>query len=374
MEAAEHFNRGQMPVAMTGELANIIELSPPGATEGIFESSATRPNPVIDRDPLETDRTRHGRTKLEVFTLENGRHYEVVTGRPRHQRSDIPVLIGTALGTSVRGHNWHTMLAMMDLGYPVVMVGPEGGHARWPKSPGSLRQFARNLFSIRLLETAKNYHEILNETDGDDFYRTGAVVKTGESRAACLTMPYIALSSRYDREAVFSDAISPCFPIPKPIELNQTALGRLREVGAQVGSIAKESAHIDLDKFLHYPKTINPNPHFLMHMVATVPTLVSGKAGELARSIPKDARIHNTHFVDDPWAFPDGWVEVFKDHPFVTHDHQPGDHGAIVKVETQQKRNTRFRDLRDELEANNQDPNRVDWHNVYLGQTAIKAA
>jgi hypothetical protein len=374
MEAAPHFNRDNLPAAMVGKLADVIELTPPEATEGIFESSATRPNPVVHRELIDSDKTKHGQTQVEIFTMENGRHLEVVTATPRKQRSDIAILNGTALGTSIRGHNWHTMLNMMDLGFPVVMIGPEGGHPRWPKTPSELQQFAKNLGSISLLETSRNYHEILNVTDAAEIYTSGEIIKTGESRAACITMPFNALAGRYDRQVVFSDAISPCFPVPKPIQLNHEAIDRLKDVGTQVGSIARHATHIDFDKFVHYPKTLNLNPHFLMHMVASVPTLVSGKAGELVDHIPRDARIHNTHFDNDPWAFPDGWEAVFSNHPFVTHDRQPGDHGAIVKAETQKKRISRLRNLRDELEANNQDPSNVDWHNVYLGKFAVAAA
>jgi hypothetical protein len=371
MEAAPHFNRGPQPVAMTGTLADVIELTPQLA-EGIFESSVTGPNPVTGRELIEADQTKRGSTFVEVFTMENGRHYEVVTGIPKHQRMDIAVLNGTALGTSIRGHNWHTMLNLMDLGYPVLMVGPEGGHPRLPKTIKQLQAFCKNLTSIRLLETARNYHEILNEVESDELFLPKTILSTGESRAACITSPFVALSARHQREAVYSDAISPCFPVPKPIKLDGEAVGRIVDIGTQVGSIALNSARIDIQKVRHYPRTLNLHPHFLSYMVATVPTLVSGKAGEMARHIPLDARIHNTHFDSDPWAFPDEWVKVFKNHPYVTHDRQPGDHGAIVKPETQAKRLGRFRNLRDELEANGQDPSKINWHNVYLGQDAAE--
>jgi hypothetical protein len=374
MEAAEHFNRGQRPAEMPGIDQGLADLITLPSSEGFFEPSEhDRRNPVVDQEVIETNKSRYGKTQVEIFTLENGRHYEVVTGIPRRQRSDIAVFIGTALGTSIRGHNWHTMNDMLELGYPTVLVGPEGGHARWPVTPAGWRQFAHNLFSIRLEETAENMHEILQVTDGYGAYTPGKVIKTGESRDAGITMGFNARAHKFDRSVIYSDAIAPCFPTPKPITISKDSLGRLKEIGTQVGSLARESTNLDIRRALHYPRTINPNPHFLLHMVATVPTLISGNAGKLAREIDRGARIHNTHFTEDPWAFPAGWVELFADHPFVEHDHRPGDHGAIVREDTQQSRVERFQNLLEELEANHQDEEEVNWHNVYLGRLAVVA-
>jgi hypothetical protein len=57
------------------------------------------------------------------------------------------------------------------------------------------------------------------------------------------------------------------------------------------------------------------------------------------------------------------------------HDIRPGDHGAIVRPDTQRDRHIRFSNLREELEANHQRPELVDWEHVYMGgQLAVAAA
>jgi hypothetical protein len=366
MAIAEKF-QGEPPAGLTDKveyLSSVIPLPP------IEEDLLGLPrNPVVSREPRESQHTRRGTTNLEIFTLENGRHYEVVTATPNRQRSEIGVLIGTALGTSIRGHNWHTMNDMMELGYPVVLVGPEGGHAKWPSNPAGLRRFVHNLLSIDLGETAGNMHEILEEVDEDDLYTAGHIIKVGESRDAGVAMGFNARAEQFDRKVVYTDAIAPCFPQPKPLAANAELVLRASEIATQIGSLGKNSPLTNLRRLAHYPKTINLNPHFLLHVAATVPTLVSGAAGHLAKQISPDAKIHNTHFEQDPWSDPDGWDEIFGDnYPYVVNDRRPGDHGAIAKEETQENRLLRLRGLLEELEVSRHDIDRITWQNVHMGE------
>lgn len=176
------------------------------ASDGQPSDGITR-NYVADRKPGTTASSKHGHTNLEIYTMENGRQYEVVSGEPREQQSDVPVVFTTALGTSVRGHNWHTMYKVMDLGYPVVLVGPEGGHANWPKSPAGLKRFLANLGSISIEETAANMHEILDDTDESGLYAPGDFIAIGESRASAAGMGLAALATR--RQMIYGDFIAP---------------------------------------------------------------------------------------------------------------------------------------------------------------------
>jgi hypothetical protein len=146
------------------QIADVIQLNPSHAEEGFLEGSVLERNPVMKSETKQEMHSRHGDSLLQLVTLENGRKYEVVLSEPMEQRSDFPVVFTTALGTSVRGHNWHTMHQMMDLGYPVVLIGPEGGHPHVPKTPRSWQRFMKNLMNISLEETASNMHEILEFT------------------------------------------------------------------------------------------------------------------------------------------------------------------------------------------------------------------
>lgn len=367
MEAAQIHESGP-----PNGLADILPFNPSQAEEGFFEPSR---NPVVDRELREVDSTRRGDTHLEIFTLENGRHYEVVTGTPKRQRSDIGVVIGTALGTSIRGHNWHTLNSMMELGFPTTLVGPEGGHARIPKSPTGIKRFVQHLVSIGLRETSSNMHEILDETDMDGLREPQKIIKVGESRAAGIALGLNAQAGQFDREIVYTDAIAPCFPAANPIRPSIGLGIRASQLVTQVGSLGRNSPLTHVRRMTHYPKTVNLNPYFLMHVAATIPTLVSGTAGELARDISPDAKIHHTHFEDDPWSDPDHWEEIFnEDYPYVVHDRRPGDHGAIVREENQQARLVRLRGLRDELEAGHHDISRIDWRNVHTAGRLAEAA
>jgi hypothetical protein len=334
-------------------------------------------NPVVGREEVEQGSFRQGTTELEIFTLENGRPYEVVRGTPKNQRSDIGIFIGTALGTSIRGHNWHTMLQMMDEGYPVTLIGAEGGHEHWPRNPAATKQFLHNLLHISIGETAANMHEILNELDQDPnpIAKKGVSIKSGESRDAAVGIGFNALAPVYDRQVVYSDLIAACFPHAKRLKIHPSLIPRAVQLGAQVGSLFINAVPMHPKRAWHYVRTVNPNPHFMAHVAATIPTLVSGQAGSLARQVDSEAMVHMTHFEDDPWTDIPGWLEEFGDHPHVVHEIQPGDHGAIVRPDTQRNRHVRFRSLREELEANHQRPERVDWEHVYMsGQLAVAAA
>lgn len=343
---------------------NLLELG----TEA-FTTSEKR-NYVIDRQPLNNGRpevSRFGKAYPELVTLENGRHYEVVNGVPKHPRTDIPVFIGTALGTSIYGHNWHTMLDMMELGYPVVLVGPEGGRLKVPRTPKELRRATQNLACISIKETANNMLEILDDNEQKELYAPGKIVKTGESRDAAVAMGVNAQAKNFGIQVVYTDAIAVPFPTPKPLELNLELPKRALEIGEQVMSLALQSSQIRVRRLRHYPRTLNLNPYFLLHVVATVPTLVGGATGKLAKEIPRSRKMHLTHFESDPWSDPEEYAKIFKSYPHVVQDVLPGDHGGIMRESVQQARVDRMRRLREELESHHDHTRGIDWNYVHFG-------
>ncbi len=336
------------------------------------------PNPVVDRELVKVSEFPQGTTIEEVVTLANGRHYEAVSGVPAEKRTDVKVVEGTALGTSIHGHNFYNLLQVMDEGFEGTLIGPEGGHAKWLAALKDPVGFAKNLASISIWETAGNMHEILNALEESPPDERQPVVKLGESRDAAIAFGFAARADEFDREVIFTDAIAACFAEGKPLTLSPNLIPRAGEVFGQIGSLAWHSARMNLAhprRALHYARTVNPNPYFLLHVAATVPTLVSGQAGELARRVDADARMYLTHFTGDPWAEPPDWLELFKDHELITHDERPGDHGGIAKAETQRDRRARVGRLGHELATNRDDIERIDWERVYTGgQLAVAAA
>ncbi|GAC1498558.1 MAG: hypothetical protein NVS1B10_00500 [Candidatus Saccharimonadales bacterium] len=375
--------RGEQPVQQTGTIEDsLASIHPirPDVQDGFFniedqenKLKAVDRNPVVNQELLQIKKTRHGTTSLNLVTMENGRHYEVVTGEPKTEQSIYPVVFTTALGTSIRGHNWHTMHRMMDLGYPTVLIGPEGGHAKWPRSKDSLKRFMHNLAHISLEETSRNMHEIIDFKDTEDLYEPGKTFNIGESRGAMAGLIYNAVAKQYDRVPIYSDHTAPCFP---------NGLSQLTEHLVLPGQLVTQTnlfgnlpLKVHPRRALSYPRTINPNPHYLMHMVANVPTLLKGSTGRFARTIDTNAVIHNTIFDDDAWSDGDEWDRIFADHPNVVNDHRPGTHMAIAREDTLDARLDRMRVLRDEMSSNHFRPEKVNWLNVHNGgRLAVAAA
>jgi hypothetical protein len=327
-------------------------------------------NFVMDVRPLNRKRAnifRHGRTFSELYTLEDDRQYVVITGIPHKQLTDVPIVEGTALGTSVHGHNTHTMLDFMELGFPVMLIGPEGGNTRIPRNPKRFKKYCQNMARISIRETADNIHEILDYADVEGPLSTQTVIKTGESRDAAIGMGFNANAGKFERDVLYSDLIAPPFPYPKPIEYKNPKMSyrRLKEVADQISSLAVHSlTEVDLPLLRHYSRTLDPNPLFLLHVVMTVGTLVNGTAGKLAAKIPKDAKMHNLHFSEDPWTDIDGWEERFRGHRLVQNEVQPGDHGAILRKSTQEARLLRLDALLEEMLIKGNKVNKYAWKGI----------
>lgn len=352
--------------------------NPPEIQEGFFEpiepiTNSEDRNPVVDKKHLSSITNRHGIVTVDVLRLKNGREYEVVTGQPRAQRSDVPLVSGTALGTSIRGHNWHNLYQGMDLGFPSVLIGPEGGHSNWPRSLPAAKQAVKNLVTIRLEETAENVHEILDWTDLLGFYEPGMIADTGESRRAMVAMGVRARAAYFGRHVIYSDVTAPCFPIARKEITRRTSLPyeTIRQTSLR--------GHLPLKmhprRLMHYPATLNLNPHFLLHVAGTIPTLLGGSAGTLAREIPQDANMHLTLFEDDTWSVPQVWDEIFASHSQVITTRRPGNHMAITDDRTYNERTARLAGLRDELAAAHNNPKGINWANVHMaGDLALRHA
>lgn len=373
MEAAHSFtSEAHLPPEVVETRPATIEAAfdtyGPALSSGGYE-----PNPVEDVTLIKETSTKHGRMAVELVEMHNGRHYQVVTGEPREQHVDVPVVFTTALGTGTNGHNKYTMDQLLDAGYPVVMIGPEGGHTSWPRSKESLQRFVRNLLTIRLSETAENMHSILNVVDAKDTYTPKRAINIGESRGAMAGMGFKSRSDRFNREVLYSDLTAATFPQPtRGGTAHLALLNTLLPNSMVLGNISVADAIKHPRRLL---SSLDPNPHFLLHALATIPTLIQGDSGKLAREIDRDAKIHNTFFVNDAWCPAEGWQELFEDYPYVVNTLAPGNHMAIVQKKTQIARMRRLTGLRDELVANNERTDQIDWERVHMaGHLAVAQA
>jgi hypothetical protein len=381
MALMDHFDRVYKPAQMAGQevdsnLADIIPIDPSAQQEGFFDpTSKLKANQVVDYDVKAPLDLPFADAKVGLVTMHNGRKYEVVDAILDEPRSDKHVIVGTALGTSIHGHNWNTWLKMVGLEFGrVTLIGPEGGHAELPRTPAQVARFLHNLASISVRESAANAHEIVRYQQNKVGQQERELIQVGESRFAGIGIGINALASRFGHKIIYSDQIAPPFPTPKPLKPNRELAGRALEVCTQVASLGWHARSMSLAKARHYSRTVNPNPYFISHVVATVPTLVSGQVGRLAQSVPEDTRMYVTHFESDPWTNIEAWNGILSSFPNVVEDVREGDHGAIVKPENQLNRYLRLQSLRDELERVGGDSSRVNWNTVYMGGRLAVAA
>lgn len=328
------------------------------------EPEKTHPAELITSQLLYKTDTDYGQTHTELYTTPNGRHYEVVIGEPDNQRSDIAVGYTTPWFTGIGDrHNKHTMQNLLKLGYPAVMIGPEGGHAEWPRTPAAFKRFVQQLGSISLDETATNMHQILDATDGKGLYRPGHIISTGESRGAMAGYGVNAKANNFNRNVVYSDYSSPCFAqSPRLRNVPEHIPSPLAEITTTANLLGK----VSLKRFV----AIKPGPHYLLHALATIPTLLSGQAGELAKQIPRDNKIHNALLAQDRMGQNEIWKIIFADYPFVVNTVYHGGHMGSVSDDVLRGRRERLGNLRDELTEHHGNIQQINWGAVHmLGQT-----
>ncbi|MDL2363150.1 MAG: hypothetical protein QFB86_02065, partial [Patescibacteria group bacterium] len=339
MEASPHFSAPKPTEPVDSEFARLYEFPTPPPTAEVFH------NPVVSQKSQEIVRSKHGITALSLFKMENGRQYEVVQATPKNMRSEIPVVFTTALGTSIHGHNWHTMFHMMDIGYPVVLIGPEGGAMEIPRSPKAAKILVSNLLNISLDEKAANMHNILDETDKNGFYVPGKFAGIGESQGDMTLLHLMKQANSYGRDAIYGDGTAACFPVARK-NIHQH-LSLLPETIAQASILGKISVHMSLKRAIELPRTINPNPYFWAHAAAAIPTLMSGSAGRAARELEPTTKMNQTFFAGDSWCHVKEWLRIFnkEDFPDVNVDVLPGNHMTIAHQKTLDARDVRMRGL-----------------------------
>ncbi len=304
-----------------------------------------------------------GQVYTDGAVMSDGHSYAVVRGQPNRPRADLSLAMTSAWLTSPRGHNRHTVEHFMRLGIPITLIGAEGSYH--PKVELSKDAVAR-LSKISLATSAHNFHEILTAADDEVPAMTGHsdIVLLGESRGAMVGMGIVAFADYHKRNVVYSDLTAPCFP-------TKFSLSEAPEMSKQLLSeplqLVKIVGGLTLRTLIHYPPTIDPHPTASANNLATLPTLLSGQAGQLGSHIPKLHNMHVTLFSNDIVSNPEGWRQIFAGHPNIRVIGIDGAHLTIAHPSTLSHIESRIFSLIDEVnKQGTTNPMELDFSDIHL--------
>lgn len=334
---------------------------------------------VVDRrdykEPLEV---RQGHLTFESYLMSDNFHHHVMTGIPRYQRTGIPIDMGTAWWTHLEGHNMHTALRFMEMGFPVRLVGSERINLPRIITPWNFMEIARQLAKIELARSAHNKLQILHINDLANPYTITPNVSLsyGESRDAMIHpgeqfLATTAIEEAQRRQYVYSEDVDPACsdpleiapPTPEQIERLIAELRAAKHVGWRI-------FRSPLRK--HYKHTLDFSLNSLFPQFATAPTLFSGQAGELARLAPDTPRSINA-FVMSAGLTGDGFESKYEGKENTHFFNLDGAHLNIPDILEFVVPSLTV--IRDHLVKHSDDPRGIDFEQVWAAKTeAINAA
>ncbi len=311
-----------------------FDLSPPGGeipivhrrplSEGVFCNEETTPEHSLPAirfvQPKPDEEYKPGTVKRELAFMDDGTVYPVLTGTPKHQRSDTAVVFTTAWLTSTKGHNMRTMLRMMQLGYPAILIGPEG---EVTNRDLSFKSRAESAFRTTIFKTAADVSDITYSKLKDMDVRDNGVIGIGESRGAMVGMGI--------RGLVYGDFTAPCFKrAPTPREL----IGVATQLGKEGVTLGKLAIQLFGPSLRHYPATLHKKPEYYLKELFKIPMLMSGQAGRLAVASNLEAPMHVRIFAGDGWSQAEEWRQLFAPRPHVHLETAEGNHLDIANPAT----------------------------------------
>jgi len=341
------------PLVGTPEYQGVGLATPlsPRFNEGIFVPGRFNSEIIEARQVKPTTQYYEGQITTEEITMSDGSVHEVKNGHPANQQTEVAVIATTALFTRIRGLNKRMMLNLMTHGLPVTFVSAE-------------RQFDE-------LELARSAHNLLQiadyEAETRGYHRT-AFSYSGISRAAMVGMGVVAMAPAHGKTVVYGDMIVPCYPqkidLLKPFEYAQQPF---REVVTLLRSLGE----LPIKHLLRYPKTVDLSHAGIHSALRSIPTLVSGQAGEMAAYIDKKTPMFIQTFKEDFMSQGHKWVELFSDHPHAVVDAgEHGGHSGCASQDTFAGWLQRFVNLADELVRVQDNPIEVDHARVHLPPTS----
>ncbi len=204
----------------------------------------------------------YGPAVKDIYSMNNGLYYEIITSIPTRPTTNIPVDMTTAWGTSakVKSHNGRSLGVFVEAGMPGRLYGPP--KIRLPKDlPSRLAAIPEAFLvasNVSMDQDIAAYALIANDSDELNKYsiESGISFRYGESRGIMEGLGSVAVDRLYGRETVWLEGVDPC--VPK--ELNIPELLRdpksIGEIFATITSLRKILTEA---RRLKYIDTLDPS-------------------------------------------------------------------------------------------------------------------
>ncbi|MDQ3158882.1 MAG: hypothetical protein M3P98_01975 [bacterium] len=313
-----------------------IETTHPQINEGVFMPQLVD-LPVFDNEVADSTIARapefdqtSGKAWYKKVTMNTGTRYSVVVGQPNKPMSDVAFLFTTALGTRIEDtYNLGIVRDMMEIGIPVIGVGPEENH------------------SISIAETAHNMHAIADETDALAFYSPHKLFGGGDSRGAMTMNGVMAMAEKKDREVVDAYLVDPCLAMP----INYTSLKEQRHYArssvVEVYSFARQIRNMSMTERLEHIRRLKFSPGIIGR---TALPLRSGQAGELAMQMDEEQKAHVVLFLGSIANQYKTWDKIYEKFPNITTSLLKGSHVSLLRKDVRHARQDYMADARDRLD------------------------
>ncbi len=258
---------------------------------------------------------------------EDTSRYTVLVATPNQKTTEIPVVFTTALGTQAEDqYNLDLMREYLDLGMPVVLIGPEENT------------------SIPLTLTAQHMHDIFEHYGKFGLYDPTNARVTGDSRGAMIGQLFAAYAVRRGIDIVDGCVVDPCLARQIQYTSPQEVLEYLPYLTVEGYSFARQIWRIGLKKGLEHARRLRLSPGIT---VRTGLPLLSGDAGEFALYMHREQRLLSMLFLASVVNQHKDWIEIYNQFPFITHDLIKGSHLSLLRPDVWEARKNYLADSRD---------------------------
>jgi hypothetical protein len=277
--------------------------------------------------------------------------YQVMRCLADNPRSDVWIVKDTAWTTQVTGLNTDVARKLMNVGFNVLIKGPEINS------------------SLPLSQSAFNTHLVLNAYADKGDLKADQIAVEGYSRGSMIAFGTNAFATAFGREVLYSNLTDPCVALPVKVlppdlETIKKAVTLPRDIALLGIAVATGLAHPVRGR--HLARTIDPSLAGLQQFIRTGKPLMNGEAGMMAARTPVDMRATIAFFKHCRVNDASTYRQIFAGHPNVRFVRPLGGHGGGIDGKIIDNAARRFDRLAEQLQ-NQRRPDEIDHHFVLYG-------
>lgn len=253
-----------------------------------------------------------------TIECEDTSRYTVLVGTPHQKNTEIPVVFTTALGTQAEDqYNLDLMSEYLDLGMPVLLIGPEENT------------------SIPQTSTAQHMHDIFEHYGKFGLYDPTKARITGDSRGAMIGQLFAAYAVRRGIDVIDGCMVDPCLARQIQYTSPREVLEYLPYLMVEGYSFSRQIKRIGLKKGLEHVRRLRVSPGITFR---TGIPLLSGDAGEFSLYMHRQQRIHSMLFLASVVNQHKDWIEIYDQYPNISYDLIKGSHLSLMRPDVWEAR------------------------------------